>query len=305
VNSIQRDMCMSMNRFESEIIAMALDMMHGSATVQANYDYASETDMRRKMQTAMGCTAIVSAIFANSSISGGGENGFISRRVEIWRDTDPERCGILHFVFEPDFGYRDYAEWAVDVPMFFLVRDGRYIPARGTTFRQLMERGFEGHHATLEDWNTHLTTLFPEVRLKQIIEVRGADAVPRELICALPALWKGVLYDDDACAAAWSLVEGFGREERDQAQADVARYGLAASIAGRPVLELARELVEISSGGLARIGERDAVEGDERSFLDPVRAQLELGKSPGEVILEQWRGDWKAEPQRLIEYARY
>jgi glutamate--cysteine ligase len=284
---------------------LALDMMHASATVQANYDFANEQDMRQKMQTAMGCTAIVSAIFANSCISSGEENGFISRRVEIWRDTDPDRCGILHFVFEPDFGYRDYAEWAVDVPMFFVLREGRYIPARGTTFRQFMEHGFDGHVAAEEDWNIHLTTLFPEVRLKQIIEVRGADAVPRDLICALPALWKGVLYDDEACGAAWSLVADFSPQLRDQAQADVARLGLGARIGDLPVLELARELLAISSAGLARIGARDGIEGDERSFLEPVEAVLELGKSPGEVVLEGWRGGWRAEPERLIDYARY
>jgi len=284
---------------------LALEMMHASATVQANFDFASEEDMRRKMQMSMGCTAIVSAIFANSSVSAGGENGFISRRMEIWRETDRDRCGILHFVFDPNFGYRDYVEWAVDVPMFFVVRDGRYIPARGTTFRQFMQQGFDGHVACDEDWNTHLTTLFPEVRLKQIIEVRGADAVPRGLTCALPALWKGVLYDEEACAAAWSLVADISPEARDEAQADVARLGLRARVAGRPVLELARELLAISRAGLARIGERDGIEGDERSFLEPVEAVLELGKSPGEVVLEGWRGGWNTEPGRLIDYARY
>jgi glutamate--cysteine ligase len=285
--------------------SLALDMMHASATVQANYDFADEADMAAKFRMAMGCTAIVSAIFANSSISAGGPNGLVSRRVEIWRDTDADRCGLLHFVFEDGFGYRDYAEWAVNVPMFFIVRDGQYLPADGTTFRQFMERGFEGHAATFTDWDLHLTTLFPEVRLKRIIEVRGADAVSRDLICALPALWKGLLYDADACAAAWELVRGFSAGEREVAQREVARLGLTASIAGHSALALAQELVAIASEGLRRIASAYDIEGDERSFLDPVRAQLELGKSPGQVILDHWHGDWQASPERLIEYARY
>lgn len=285
--------------------SLALDMMHATATVQANFDYLDEADMADKMRTAMGCTGIVSAIFANSSLSASRENGYASRRMAIWHDTDPDRCGLLHFVFERDFGYREYAEWALDVPMFFLVRDGRYVPAEGMSFRQFMAQGLDRHRATLADWDTHLTTVFPEVRLKRIIEVRGADTVPRDLICALPALWKGLLYDDEARAAAWELVRGFSDEERDAGQIAVARGGLGAEIAGRPVLDLADEITAIASQGLRRIALRGETDADERVFLDPIRAQLELEKSPGEVILDRWRGDWCATPRRLIEYARY
>jgi glutamate--cysteine ligase len=284
---------------------LALDMMYASATVQANFDFSNERDMSLKMRTAMGITPIVSAIFANSSIAAGTESGFVSKRVAIWRDTDPDRCGILHQVFEPGFGYRDYAEWALDVPMFFIIRDDRYIPAHGTSFRTFMEDGFEGHHAIVGDWDMHLTTLFPEVRLKRIIEVRGADAVPRDLICALPALWKGILYDDDALDAAWQLVSGYSHAEREAAQLAVAREGLGASIAQLPVLELAREIVEISAKGLARIAAVTGIHPDEQIFLDPIRALIERGQSPGEVILDKWRGDWQGSMDRLIEYARY
>jgi glutamate--cysteine ligase len=285
--------------------ALGLDMMHASATVQANFDFSDEADMASKMRTAMGCTAIVSALFANSSIAAGGESGFVSKRVAIWRDTDPDRCGLLHFVFDPDFGYRDYVEWALDVPMFFIVRDGVYQPAHTTTFRAFLEHGFEGHHATSDDWNLHLTTLFPEVRLKRIIEVRGADAVPRALICALPALWKGILYDDGAREAAWRLVAGWTREEREAAQLDVARNGLSGRIAGHATLDLARELVAIAAEGLRAIGEPAGSDPDERSFIEPLREQIEIGRSPGEVVLERWREGWAAAPDRLIEYARY
>ena len=256
---------------------LAMDMMHASATVQANFDFSDEADMAVKLRTAMGCTAIVSAIFANSSISAGERNGFASKRVAIWRDTDPDRCGLLHFVFEEGFGYREYAEWALDVPMFMLVRDGEYIPARGLPFRRFMEEGLESHRARMADWDLHLTTLFPEARLKRIIEVRGADAVPRDLICALPALWKGILYDAPACRAAWGLVEKWSTAEREEAQLAVARQGLAAELGGQSALELAKELVGIAGEGLGAIAARRPGASDERHFLDPIRAQLELG----------------------------
>jgi glutamate--cysteine ligase len=284
---------------------LALEMMYATATVQANYDYSDEEDMAGKMRTAMACSPLASAIFANSSICLGKESGFVSRRVEVWRHVDPDRCGLLPFVLEPGFGYRDYSEWALDVPMFFLVRGDRYIPGDGLRFRDFIARGFAGERATLADWDLHLTTLFPEVRLKRVIEVRGADAVPRDLICALPALWKGLLYDAGACAAAWEIARSWSIEELEAARRDVARSGLRARIAGREVLELAWELVEIASEGLRAIGARLGSDADERTFLDPIRAQLERGRSPGEEILELWRGDWAGDMDCLIDYARY
>jgi glutamate--cysteine ligase len=287
-----------------------LEMMHASATVQANFDYASEDDMVDKLRTAMGITPIVSAIFANSCLSEGRENGFVTKRLAIWSDTDPDRCGLLDFVYEDGetgepFGYRRYAEWALDVPMFFLVRDGRYRPAHTRTFRQFLEDGFEGERATIDDWDTHLTTLFPEVRLKRIIEVRGADAVPRGLICALPVLWKGILYDAEARQEAWALVRDFTREQREEAQLAVARQGLAAEIGGESALELARAVAASSGRGLRRILERGETDSDERSFLDPIHEILDEGRSPGEAILELWRGPWQGSTERLIDYARY
>jgi len=284
---------------------LAMDMMHASATVQANYDFSDEADMAMKLRTAMGCTAIVSAIFANSSLSEGSENGYASKRVAIWRDTDPDRCGLLHFVFDEDFGYRTYTEWALDVPMFMVVRDGGYLPAGGMTFRTFMKEGLDGHRARVSDWDLHLTTLFPEARLKRIIEVRGADAVSRGLTCALPALWKGILYDADACQAAWGLVEKLTPQEREDAQMAVARGGLSARIGGRSALELAREFVGIASEALTAIGKRRGIEPDERPFLDPIWAQLELGKSPGEMLAQRWAGDWKASGKALIEFSSY
>jgi glutamate--cysteine ligase len=280
-------------------------MMHATATVQANFDYASEADMASKLRTAMGCSPLSSALFANSPIRAGKESGFVTRRVEIWRHMDPDRCGLLPFVFEDDFGYEQYANWALDIPMFFLVRDHRYRQATDVSFRQFLEDGFEGERATLDDWDLHLTTLFPEVRLKRVIEVRGSDVVPAGLICALPALWKGILYDDEACEAAWNLVEHQTISERQALLADVARGGLGAEVAGRSVLELAREFTDISAEGLRRIAERGETDADERSFLDPIREVLDRGKSPGEVILDSWRGAWAGDLEQLIAVTRY
>ncbi|MCP4904119.1 MAG: glutamate--cysteine ligase [bacterium] len=284
---------------------LALDMMHATATVQANFDYASEEDMIAKMRAALLVTPVISALFANSSISGGKENGYVSKRLIIWRDTDPDRCGLIPFVFDPDFGYARYVEWALDVPLFFVIRGDTYHAGDGTTFRQFMSSGFMGLRPLLRDWDMHLTTLFPDVRLKKIIEVRGADTVPRELICALPAVWKGILYDVDALAATRELLGDSTPEQIDLAQLDVAKRGLRAEMSGRKVLDLARALVTISSDGLARIADAGFSDSDERSFLDPLHEQIAKGKSPGEEIADSWRGEWGRNRQRLIEATRY
>ncbi len=285
--------------------SLALEMMHATATVQANFDFASEADMVAKLRMALGVSPIVSAIFANSGLSEGKANGYVSRRLHIWQHTDPDRTGLLPIAFEPGFGYRDYVEWALDVPMFFVVRDGRYEAADGISFRRFMTDGFRGAHATLDDWSRHLTTLFPEVRLKRVIEVRGADAVPPGLTCSLPALWKGLLYDAGACQAAWELVADSSNDEREAARGEVARRGLSARFAGRSVLDLARELAVISREGLRRIAHAGRRDADETSFLNPVSEQLELGVSPGQVVLDCWEGEWGRSLDRLIEYAQY
>ena len=284
---------------------LALDMMHATATVQANFDYANEADMISKMRTALVATPIISALFANSSISGGKENGFASKRLAIWRDTDPDRCGLIPFVFDPDFGYERYAEWALDIPMFFVVRGGQYHAGDGVTFRKFMNAGWRDLRATSGDWDTHLTTLFPDVRLKRIIEVRGADTVPREFICALPAVWKGFLYDDGAREAVWELLGETSFEELDRSQLDVAKLGLKADLGSRKVLDLARELVNLSAEGLRRIAGAGESDQDEGIFLDPLLAQIEKGLSPGQEIAESWHGEWGRNRHRLIEATRY
>jgi glutamate--cysteine ligase len=282
-----------------------LVMMFETATVQANFDYASEEDMREKMRMSLAVSPIVSAIYANSSLSQGRANGFVSRRMDAWDDTDPDRTGMLPFAFEPDFGYRRYVEWAIDIPMYFVIRDDGYRVGDGTTFRSFMNEGLDGVRATVADWNRHLATLFPEVRLKNIIEVRGADAVPPDLTCSLPALWKGLFYHADARAAAAALVADGTDADRRTARSDVAKRGLAAEYAGRPVAELAKELAVIAHDGLRSIAHAGATQPDETAFLEPVFAQLERGASPGSVVLDLWEGEWKKSLDRLIEHARY
>jgi len=285
--------------------ALPLEMMFATATVQANFDYASEADMVSKLRTALSVTGIVSAIFANSSLGEGKANGFVSRRVHIWEHTDPDRCGLLPFAFDPDFGYRRYIEWALDIPMFFLVREGRYRAAHPTRFREFLARGIDGERATFADFDRHLTTLFPEVRLKRVIEVRGADAVPPRLTCSLPALWKGLLYDDQARAAALALGSRLGVAEREALRGEVARRGLAARFGSLPMRDAALELTRISREGLRRIAHAGSRAADETGFLEPIFEQIELGKSPGQVVLERWEGDWARSVDRLIDYARY
>ncbi len=284
---------------------LALEMMHATATVQVNLDFSDEADMARKMRVALALTPVVSSVFANSSLVGGKASGFISRRLHIWTATDPDRTGGLPFAYGEDFGYRDYVEWALDAPVFFLMRGERMIPLGRKTFRQFMAEGHEGDRATLGDFDLHLTTLFPDVRLKRFIELRGADAVPPGLTCSLPALWKGLLYDTGALADAAALTADWQPEDVAQAMADVARRGMRAELRGRPIAEWAGEVTDLAASGLERIGEKNAFGEDERRFLDPVRKQLALGKSPGEVVIEHWEGDWERSRERLIAYARY
>ena len=283
---------------------LALDMMHATASVRVSFDWSDDADLVAKARTALAVTPLAAALFANSSLHEGRPSGFVSRRSWIWRHTDPDRTGLLPFVFEPRFGYARYAEWALDVPMFFIVRGGVYRAMEGRSFRRFWREGFAGERATLADWDRHLTTLFPEVRMKRILEVRGADAVPPELLCAVPALWKGLLYDDEALRAAAALAP-WGPGAADDLHLDVSRRGLAADTPAGPLLPLARELVAVAREGLRRQAAEAPGGADECAFLDPLEALLEQGRSPGEIVLDRWRGEWAGDPDRLIEYARY
>ncbi|MCP4002991.1 MAG: glutamate--cysteine ligase [bacterium] len=288
---------------------LGLHMMHATAGVQANFDFESEADAADKLRVGLAASPISTALWANSSISEGEPNGYESQRAWVWRKTDPDRCGFLPFAFEKGWGegtvYSRYTEWALDVPMYFIVREGTHLPTRGLTFRHFMAEGFEGHSAILADWNVHLTTLFPEVRLKRVIETRGTDAVPPGLVCALPAFWKGLFYDAGSLAAARQRLDNWTFEEVDALHAEVARVGLKAQAPDGLVAAVARELVDISAAGLKRLGAKSRSGEDESLFLEPIYAILDRGTSPGRNLLDRWEGSWKRRIELLVEYARY
>ncbi len=288
---------------------LGLEMMHGTGTVQANYDFASEADMARKLRVALAASPVVTALYANSSVSEGVPNGFESRRAWVWRHTDPDRCGFLPFVFDDGWGegtaYASYAEWALDVPMLFLVRDERHLPAGGRTFRDFLASGFEGEPASLADWHIHLTTLFPEARVKRVIEVRGADAVPPKLVCGLPAFWKGLFYDEDALAGSEALTGAWSHAQVDALHAEVTRAGLKADTPDGPILAVAKELVDLSAQALKRMDNRNRAGHDESIFLDPLYEIIDRGTSPGRYLLECWDGAWSRRIEFLVDYAKY
>ncbi|MBI3770998.1 MAG: glutamate--cysteine ligase [Deltaproteobacteria bacterium] len=280
-------------------------MMKQTATVQANFDFGDERDAIEKLRVAMGLVPLVSAMFANSSVSEGRLNGFMTLRGHIWTDTDPARSGMLPFVFNPNCGIDDYVEYALDVPMYFIIRGGEYIEATAVTFREFMGKGYRGQRATLDDWALHLTTLFPEVRLKRYLEVRSADSQPPEMMLALPALMKGVLYESDSLGAAWDLVRRWTWEERVALYHEAHRHGLKAKIRGIGLDELGRELIAIAAGGLVRQRRLNANGEDERVYLDPLEELVRHGKSQGRLLAERWAGEWHQDMQKLIAHTSY
>ncbi len=265
-----------------------LDMMLRTATVQANLDYASERDAIRKLRIALRLQPIVTAMFANSPFVEGRITGERSHRAAVWLDVDPDRSGLLDFAWdESDMGYQRYVEWALDVPMFLVKRDGRVLRNTGQTFRRFLADGFEGERATLEDWTTHINTLFPEVRLKKTLEMRGADSLPTDLVCALPSIWKGLLYEDHAITAAESLASEITLEEAKAARADIASRALRARLGAREVGAWASDVVRIALGGLERLSNLNKSGEDERIHLARLAALVKKGMSPADALLER------------------
>ncbi|HJW69421.1 MAG TPA: glutamate--cysteine ligase [Candidatus Binatia bacterium] len=276
-------------------------MMKQTATVQANIDYADEADAMRKLRIGMATAPIINAIFANSCISENRLNGQLSYRGYIWTDTDRARCGLLPFAFRPGASFRDYVDWALDVPLYFVLRGGRYrTEVTGVPFRRFLDTGLDGQRATLDDWRLHLTTLFPEVRLKSYIELRSADSQPPGRVLGLPALVKGVFYEPDCLDAADDLVKRWSFSDCRSLYADVTRSGMKARLKGIPVLELARELCSIAEEGLRRQAVLDGEGRDERLYLEPVRELLSAGRAPAQVIAERWSGPWKEQIPPLV-----
>ena len=284
---------------------LGLDMMLRTCTIQVNLDYQSEADMAMKFRVGLAMQPLATALFANSPFKEDKPNGYLSYRSHIWSDTDPARTGMLPFVFEDGFGYERYANYMLDVPMYFVFRDGKYINAAGHSFRDFLKGELAvlpGEKPTLSDWNDHLSTAFPEVRLKSFLEMRGADGGPWNKICALPAFWVGLLYDNDALNAAWDLVKDWTIEERQQLRDDVPKMGFNARIpGGRKLLDMASEVLEISSAGLTARGRLNSSGDNESGFLDPLRETVASGKTPAEQLLDRYNGEWNGDISRVYD----
>jgi glutamate--cysteine ligase len=294
-----------MGPYMTRVGTLGRRMMKQTATVQANFDFSDERDAMQKMRVAMGLVPLVSGMFANSSISEGRLNGYMTLRGHIWTDTDAARSGMLPFVFNRDAGVEDYVEYALDVPMYFIIRNGEYIDLTGLAFRKFLAEGYRGARATVDDWALHLTTLFPEVRLKRYIEVRSADSQPPEMMLALPALMKGVLYESDALQGAWDLVRDWTWEERVGLYESVHREGLRSKIRGILVADLARELIVIASSGLKRQHMVNARGEDETVYLERLDELVRRGKSLGRLLAERWQGEWHGDIARLLAHTTY
>jgi glutamate--cysteine ligase len=247
-------------------------------------------------------------MFANSPFTEGKPNGYQSFRSEIWRDTDPDRTGMLPFVFEDGFGFEAYADYALDVPMYFLDRDHEYHDVSGKSFRDLMAgklEGFAGVRPTADDWADHLTTIFPEVRLKRFIEMRGADGGPWRRLCALPAVWTGLLYDQSALDAAWDLVKDWTEEERQALRDQVPRTALATPFRSTTALEVARAVLAIAQSGLTARHRLDGFGDDEAHFLNAIATILEDGRTPAEELLDLYEGEWNGDIDRIFSDCAY
>ncbi len=274
---------------------LGLDMMLRTCTVQVNLDFVDEADMVKKFRVGLALQPVATALFASSPFTEGKPNGFLSFRSHIWTDTDPDRSGILPFVFDQGMSFERYVDYLLDVPMYFVYRDGKYIDASGQSFRDFMAGrlpALPGEIATTADWTDHLTTVFPEVRLKQFLELRGADGGPWRTICALPALWVGLFYDSGSLDAAWDLVKDWKPADHAMLRREVPRTALKTAIGNRTVRDLALDVLEISRHGLSRRTRLDGAGTDEAPFLDTLMETAESGRTPAEEMLDAYGTRW-------------
>ena len=297
-----------MREYMPKVGKLGLDMMFRTCTVQANLDFDSEADMVAKFRTSLALQPIATALFANSPFVEGKPSGFLSSRANIWTDTDADRTGMLGFVFADGFGYETYANYVLDVPMYFAKRDGQYVDLSGKSFRKFMAGELDvlpGDRPTLKDFADHTTTAFPEVRLKQYLEMRGADSGPWGRLCALPALWTGIFYDSQALAAAWDLCKDWPLEEHERLRADVARLGLKAQIGGRSAAEVAQDMVGIARSGLKNRNRLSGGMIDETGYLAELEEIAASGMTPADRLLELYHGDWKGDVTPVYEAMAY
>ncbi|MDG2285260.1 MAG: glutamate-cysteine ligase family protein, partial [Alphaproteobacteria bacterium] len=279
-----------------------------TCTVQTNLDFSDEADMVEKYRISLALQPVATALFANSPFKEGKPSGFLSLRSNVWTDTDPSRCGMLPFVFEQGYGFERHVDYILDVPMYFVYRDGIYHDVAGKSFRDFMVgklEGFEGEIPHMGDWTDHMTTNFPEVRLKKYLEMRGTDGGPWRNLCALPAYWVGLLYDADSQAAAWDMIKDWSIEEQAKMRDDVPAEGLKAKFRGRTVQDLAKETLVIANAGLKRRARLDAAGNDESGFLDTLRSIADSGRTPAEDLLEAYETRWGGKVDPVYEELRY
>ena len=299
-----------MTDYMDQVGTMGKSMMYRTCTVQVNLDFASEADMVQKLRVALALQPVATALFANSPFFEGKPNGHKSWRARVWRDLDPARTGMLPFVFEDGFGFEQYVDYVLDVPMYFVYRDGKYINALGQSFRDFLKGelpALPGETPTLSDWADHLTTVFPEARIKKFMEMRGADGGPWRRICALPAFWVGLMYDQSSLDAAWDLVKHWDAETREAWRVEASVRGLQAIVGGRRMIDLASEVLDISRKGLIarqRSGLGGMVQ-DERHFLHALEDSIETGQTPADELLEHYNGDWNGDLTRIYSEFSY
>ncbi|WP_027244640.1 glutamate--cysteine ligase [Leisingera daeponensis] len=299
-----------MDAYMQEVGTMGTTMMRRTCTVQVNLDFSSEADMVQKLRVALALQPVATALFANSPFLDGKPNGHKSWRSRVWRSLDADRTGMLPFVFEEGFGFEAWVQYALDVPMYFVYRNGEYINALGMSFRDFLKGelpALPGETPTLSDWADHLTTIFPEARIKKFIEMRGADGGPWRRLCALPAFWVGLTYDQSALDAAWDLVKGWDAETREGLRVAASEQGLQAKVNGISMHELAREVVAISESGLKARHKPGAggLVPDETHFLNALKDSLESGKVPADELLERYHGAWDGDLSRIYSEFAY
>jgi len=297
-----------MARYMPKVGGKGLDMMFRTCTIQANLDFADEPDMVMKMRVGLALQPIATALFSNSPFTEGRPNGFESYRSEIWLDTDRDRTGMLPFAFDDGFGFERYVDWALDVPMYFVKRGDVYQDVAGASFRDLMAGTLPqlpGERATLSDWKNHLSTLFPEVRLKDYLEMRGADGGPGRRICAVPAFWVGLLYDSQSLDAAWQIVRDWTTEERETLRTGVPLTALDTSVRNRTVREIAGEVVALAREGLSRRANLNGEGMDETMFLSSIDEILATGRTPADRLLEEYEQEWSGNIDRMFDEHAY
>jgi len=299
-----------MTDYMDRVGTMGKSMMYRTCTVQVNLDFGSEADMVKKLRVALALQPVATALFANSPFFDGKVNGHKSWRSRVWRDLDADRTGMLPFVFEEGFGFERWVQYAMDVPMYFVYRDGKYVDALGQSFRDFLKGelpALPGETPTLSDWADHLTTAFPEARIKKFMEMRGADGGPWRRLCALPAFWVGLMYDQSSLDAAWDLVKGWDAETREAMRVAASEQALQAKVGKINMHELAQEVVAISEAGLkarAKPGAGGLIP-DETHFLNALKESLESGKVPADELLDRYNGDWNGDLNRIYDEFSY